>query len=296
MSMSLSAIVDNVTYSLSDGTYCYWVGDDGLGMAPMHRLSERGPLQDGITDRGYRLDPRPIKLLLEIDASTQSEWESKRRSLLSIFNPTNDAIVLELGYETRNYRIDCHYIGQMEMPSSDQYGWAQVVMVNLLAPDPTYYDPTMNVVYYNMSAGGDTMEVPTEIPMTVGASSISSSKNISNNGDVVSYPQIRIDGPITSCVITNAISGDKLDFTGATITSGHYYDIDCRYGYKTVEDDAGDNKIANLSDDSDLATFAIESGQSVGREAVNNPITVTATGADEDTAITFRYYDRYIGV
>jgi hypothetical protein len=64
-------------------------------------------------------------------------------------------------------------------------------------------------------------------------------------------------GPITSPVITNAITGDKLDFTGTTIVGGASYTIDCRYGQKTVVDSAGANQISKLTSDSDLSTFCL---------------------------------------
>ena len=157
---TLSAIVNNVTYSLDDGTYCYWTGDDGLGMAPMHRLSERGPLQHGITDRGYRLDPRMIRLILDISAGTQAVWESKRTSLLNIFKPSDTAMALELAFSAATYRLDCHYVDQMIMPSSDRLGWNQTVVVELIAPDPTFYDPTKSFHYFSVAGGADTLDVP----------------------------------------------------------------------------------------------------------------------------------------
>jgi len=295
MSMTLSAIVDNTTYSLCDGTYCYWVGDEGLGMAPMHRLSERGPLQNGITDRGYRLDPRPVRLVLEINASTQSSWESKRRSLLQIFKPSNSEVInLVLGLETRTYYLDCHYIANLDMPSSSQFGWTQKVVVELLAPDPTWYDPTMNVTSFSASDGADTCEIPMEVPTTIGGATINTSSIITNSGDVSSYPIIKLIGPITNPVITNGTTGDTLEFPALTIGGGDYYEIDCRYGYKTVEDQDGVNQISELSDDSDIATFALEASPTVDNG--ENDISIYGSSASSSTSIEIRYYTRYIGV
>jgi phage-related protein len=180
------------------------------------------------------------------------------------------------------------------MPSSSQFGWTQRVVVELLAPDPTWYDPTQNVQYFALSGGADTMEVPTEIPMTVGASSINASETFTNNGDVATYPTIRINGPITGPKIVNNTTGDELDFAGTTIGAGEYFDIDCRYGYKTVEDQDGTNQISTLSDDSDIATFSLEADPTA--ENGNNSITVTGTGCTEASSLTIRFYERYIGV
>jgi hypothetical protein len=283
-----------VSYSLDDGTYCYWTGDDGLGMAPMHRLSERGPLQHGITDRGYRLDPRTVRLVLDITASTQADWESKRSSLLEIFKPSNTAMALELAFSAATYRLDCHYIGQMTMPSSERYRWNQTVLVELLAPDPTFYNPTLVESFFALGGGEDKLEVPMEVPMKVGTTSLNSSKTITYTGDFRAYPIITVYGPITSPVITNATTGDKLDFTGTTIAAGDWYEIDCRYGYKTVVDQDDANVISNLTDDSDIATFSIEPDPDA-TDGINT-LTVTGSSVTAATNVRVAYYTRYLGV
>jgi hypothetical protein len=283
-----------VSYSLDDGTYCYWTGDDGLGMAPMHRLSERGPLQHGITDRGYRLDPRTVRLVLDITASTQADWESKRSSLLDIFKPSNTAMALELAFSAATYRLDCHYIGQMTMPSSERYRWNQTVLVELIAPDPTFYNPTLVESFFALGGGEDKLEVPMVVPMLVGTTSLVSNQSITYSGDFRAFPIITIYGPITNPKIVNNTTGDELDFAGLTIAAGDWYEIDCRYGYKTVEDQDGTNQISNMSDDSDIATFSIQAAP----DAVNgvNSFTVTGDSVTAATNVRIAYYTRFLGV
>lgn len=292
--MTLSAIVNGVTYPLDDGTYCYWVGDDGLGMAPMHRLSERGPLQHGDTDRGYRLDPRMIRLVLDIVATTRASLFSKRTSLMGILSPVNSNVILQLALDSGTYRINTNYVAQMAMPSSERLGWNQTVVVDLKANDPTWYKSTGDSLSFSLAAGGDSLEVPTEIPMVVGGSTINTITSATNNGSFYTYPTIRITGPIQNCVITNSTSGDKLDFTGTTISGGDYYDINLRYGYKTVTNAAGTNKIADLTSDSDLATWNLLPDP----DAVDgiNSIQVTGIAASEETNVYLHWYERYIGL
>jgi hypothetical protein len=291
---NLSVIVNGVTYALDDGTFCYWVGDDGLGMAPLHRLSERGPLQDGDTDRGYRLDPRSVRLVLDIVKNSQEDFENARRSLARIFKPTNTAMILKFEMETGTFCLDCFYVGSMSMPSNERLGWNQTVVVDLKASDPTYYDPTGAAHTFAISAGSDTMLVPTTIPMTVGASSIEATETLVNDGSVSTFPFIRITGPIASPVITNNSTGEKLDFTGHTIAAGRSIDIDLRYGYKTVVADNGTNEIDELTSDSDLVSFHLGADPEVGDG--NNSITVTGTSCTDDTALSFSWFNRYIGI
>lgn len=161
--MSLSAIVNGVTYSLTDGTYYHWLGHDGLGMSPMHRLSERGPLQHGDTDRGYRLDPRIVRLVLDIKGQSRANMDALRMQLLSIFRPSNTPIVLKNELDAGTYCLDCYYVGQMSMSTSEKQGWYQTVVVDLKANDPTWYDPVASSYIVSIGAGADTMLVPTEI-------------------------------------------------------------------------------------------------------------------------------------
>lgn len=292
--MSLSAIVNGTSYSLDNMTYCRWMSHDGFGMSPMHRLSERGPLQHGETDRGYRLDPRMINLVFAIIKSSEFDVEQARLDLLSIFKPSVNPIILEYISNTGTYRIDCHYIGGMPMPSSDKHGLGQLVTVQLKADDPTWYNPVADNYVFGLGGGADTMEVPTVIPMTIGASTIDVSTVVTNEGTVSAYPTIRITGPIHDCVITNNSTGEKLDFTGDTIAASHYYDIDLRYGYKTITDNHGVNQIAALTSDSDLVSFHLGCAPDV----VNgqNSITVTGSTATLETSISMVWIERYIGI
>lgn len=292
--MTLSAIVNGTTYSLSDGTYCYWLDHDGFGMAPMHRLSDRGPLQHGDTDRGYRLDPRIVRLVLDINGFSHANMETLRMSLLSIFKPSNTPLILQNVRDDGTYCLDCFYLGDTSMPSSDKQGFNQKVVVTLKADDPTWYDPSGEDFNFSLGGGGDAMYVPTVIPMTVGASTINATQAINYSGSVASYPFIRITGPITNCVITNNSTGEKLDFTGFTIESAHYYDIDLRYGYKTVISNHGTNKIAELTDDSNLESFHLEAAPDVGGGI--NSINVSGSGVTESTSVSISWFNRYIGI
>lgn len=294
MANVLSAIVAGTRYRLDDGNPFYWVGDDGLGMAPLHRLSERSPVQHGETDLGFRLDPRNISIILDTVCFNRSSWEQARAKVLDIFKPSNTPITLELELNEGTFRIDTYYIGQMTMPSVDRIGWSQKILVQLKAPDPTFYKSSIEDILFALGGGSDTMEVPTTIPMTVGASSIDSIYSVNYEGTFKTYPSIRIKGAITDPVIENTSTGLKLDFTGVTIAAGDYYDIDLRFGYKTVVDSNGDNQISKLvSESSDLVDFAIEPAPTVPNG--NNSIRVTGTGITENTEVRLTYYNRFVG-
>ena len=129
----------------------------------------------------------------------------------------------------------------------------------------------------------------------VGTSTIDSTKAINYGGSWYAYPLIRVAGPITNPVITNETLGLKLDFTGITITGSDYYDIDCRFGYNTVIDKAGNNKIADLTDDSDLGEFRIEPPSKIAPTGINS-LRVTGSGATLQTAVSMTFRVNHLGV
>lgn len=130
--------------------------------------------------------------------------------------------------------------------------------------------------------------------LTISDVVFSISKTIAYTGSFSEYPEITIVGPITDPVLTNVSTGEVLDFTGITISAGDSYTIDCRFGYKTVKNAAGTNKIADLTSDSDLATFHLGADPEVS--GGSNAFTLTGTSTDANTQVTVAYYNRYVGI
>ncbi len=143
------AIVNGTTYSLSDGNPFKLLGISGIGNAPVRRLEERGPFQDGATDIGYRLDARLINLSIQIVAASLSAADTHRDTLSNIFNPRNgQTIYLRCTRDDSAVRqIDCYSVGMVDTPAelqSRQFG-AQRVGVQLKAPNPIWYNPVQTV-------------------------------------------------------------------------------------------------------------------------------------------------------
>jgi len=292
--MSLSWILEGVEYSLEDGSVAYHQGDDGFGMSPFHRLEERGPLQNGVTDRGFRLDPRIVQLKLGLFANNRAQFYEKRNLLLAIFQPLDIPGILKSVENGLTLYLNAYAFGGMEYPSQDKSGYWLKTVVILKADDPTWYDPDGKSISFSLGGGGTGTPVPTIVPTTVGASTIDVTTVIDYVGTAPSFPDlIRINGPITDCVITNQASGDKLDFTGTTIAAGDYFDIDLRFDAKTVVDSSGVNKSDKLSTDSSITTWNIQ--QAPVAPNGQNPIRVTGSNVNADTKIDVSYFERYIG-
>lgn len=295
--MVVYAIVNGVSYNLSDDTYCRVVAFDGLDTAPVRRLTERGPQQHGDSDVGFRLDPRFFNLVLVAVSSDRSAYYTNRRTLLNIFAPREEAMVVKFVLDNGDTRqIDAHLVGQPQWTADASEAYLVGRMgVQFRAADPTMYDPVEGSVVFALGGGSDAWEIPWVIPWEIGAAALDQTVTIQYAGNWRTYPIVKIEGPITNAIIVNETTGEKLDFTGVTISAGDHYEIDCRYGQKTVVDSAGTNKIADLSSDSDLATFHLEPIR--GNESYRtNDINVTGSAVTEATEVYFRYRIRHTGL
>lgn len=291
----LEIVRAGVALDISDEINFVHEQNDGFGMPPFHRLNERGPLQHGVTDRGYRLDPRTVNLIIPTIGATWADRYTRRQQLIAQLAPGDDALILRFTDPGGNiYNLDCYCVAGPAFASKDTWGNDFKAVFTLYAPDPSWYDPVATALTFNLGGGADTMLVPTVIPMTVGGSTIDSDNTADYAGTFLSYPFIRITGPIQNCVITNNSTGEKLDFTGVTIAAAHYYDIDTRYGYKTVMLDGITNKISDLTSDSDLATFHIAPHPEVANGL--NSINISGINITAATKIEIVYFAIYVGI
>jgi hypothetical protein len=289
MTTKLEVITNGQTYDLSDRARYLHKGNSGFGMAPVKRFTEQGAAQHGATDRGFLLQPRTLQLVVWILAGNEEEYFARRDELMAIFAPRDEPIQLRLTAGGRVRQIDCHFAGDLSLPTSDRNGYIHKVGISLRADDPTWYDPEAVAVNFGLSTGGNSFNVPLAIAWNIGSSVLDQTITIPYAGTWQTHPIITIYGPITDPVIENLTTGEILDFTGTTIGNGDTYIVDTRYGFKTVTDQDGVDQIADLTDDSDLSTFHLKAG-------ATNDLRVTGTSATQSTQVYLSYSPRYVGV
>jgi hypothetical protein len=288
------AIRGTTMLDLSDGVKYSIISFDGFGMAPVKRLEQSGPMQNGATDLGYRLQPRNIRLAIYNMSSTIGLLHDKHHELLSMFRPGNDVIKFKYVYADLTTRqIDCYWTGGLQLSNTDltfQDKFNQRAVIELRAPDPTWYDPTVRLADFALSASSGGFVFPLTTPFLFGSTTLNQTVNIQLNDPNAwdTYPTIYVTGAAASLKITNTTTGDKIDFGSNTIGTGVTYTIDTRYGYKTIVDGAGANQLSKLTNDSNLATWRLVPG--------DNSINVTGTGLDSNSRIFIQYNTRYIGV
>jgi hypothetical protein len=204
---------DGNTYNLYSGQNpADLIALDGAGMATVRRITQRTPLQQGVTDRGFRLEPRRMTLALYINQPDELMADQMRDKLAYIFSPTISPLkLLATRLDNTQRQIDCYVDGTLDFPQSERLGPSQKVIVPLLCPDPTWYNPTQ------VSSTASLSTLPT------------STATFSTSGVTADdWPVFEVTGPVTNFKITHWPVGDSIDFTGTTIPAGETWVIDLR--------------------------------------------------------------------
>lgn len=289
-------VIRNGRYYDLTGGLAYLESDDGFGMSPVSRITERGPLQNGVTDLGFRLQPRNMNLVLVKPEACPTNWRYLRQTFLDAFKPSDDAINLRWEFGDGSKRqIDFHYTGGLTIPWSytDRVKPHLRDGVQLYAPDPTWYDPDESEVEWTLDILTQ-LSFPASFPISFGSDAINEIVEITYTGTWLAFPIVVFTGPITAPVIRNLTTGEKLQLS-YTVSTGESVTLDTRYGHKTVTNNSGVNLISYLSADSDLATFHIAADPETS-DGVNQ-LFASGTGATEgETSIRAAWNDRYIGI
>jgi hypothetical protein len=296
MTVTVEWIVNNTAYNLGDGTLVWREGDTGLGMAPLHHITERGPQQHGVTFRGVKLDPRVFVLLLGMSGTTQTALYTLRQTLEEIFAPANSETpgIMRWTLDSGAVRqLDCVYSGRLDFNSADRAGFTYRAMAEFVAHDPTFYDPTIVTKTCALPLAGG-MVIPLVVPIAIGSTSTTGIISANYAGTWMALPYLKLTGPITDPMIRNVSTDKILNFTGTTIGAGNYYEIDCAYGVKSVKDKNGDYQGGKLIEPSHLSTFAIGSRRDVPNGI--NTIQVNGSSISAATLLTVQYCTRYVGI
>ena len=274
-------------YDATTGFTFYYQGDQGFGLAPMHRITQRGPMQHGDSDVDFRLDPRILQIPVVTPTASIDDYYTARGRLLSIFSPSNTVGTLTVTASTWSRSIDVKVLGGMTFDVDPQASYMLKAVIQLRADDPTWYDAVPHAVLGAAGIAGTATAYPVIYPRTYGTANINAVTSFVYDGTWLTYPVITATGPITGLVITNNTTGQVITTTGS-IAAGRTYTYDLRYGKKTVYDDLGNNQIATVAASSTLATWAIVAG--------TNTITIAASSSASPANVSIIYYTRFVGI
>jgi hypothetical protein len=274
-------------YDAVTGFTFNYQGDQGFGLAPMHRITQRGPMQHGDSDVDFRLDPRIMQIPVFVTTTTPDDYYAARGRLLSVFSPSNSVGTITVTTSTWARSIDVRVLGGMSFDTDAKVGYSLRAVIQLRADDPTWYDAVPHAVSGAAGIAGTATAYPVIYPRTYGTANINVATTFVYDGTWLAYPVITATGPITGLVITNNSTGQIITTTGS-IAAGRTYTYDLRYGRKTVYDDLGNNQIATVAASSTLATWAIVTG--------TNSISIASSASSSPAAVNIIYYTRFVGI
>lgn len=287
--MAITAqIIDEggTTTTLSGGSLTYFGHLDGAGVAPVRRILESGPKIHGATDRGFRLDTREMTLHLFFEEG--SVGDTARDTLASIFLPTDSPLKLKMTREDAGVRqIDVYLNGSLDFPMSNRKATGrQDILIPLVAPDPTWYDPTQQSNTIDLSSGSGLF--------SQSASGLT----------WFDWPVFEATGPLTNLSIShNAFGSSGLSFSGSTIAALETYTIDLRPGHKTILDTGDTSKLDELTaatvsnlfgnlriwDEKNLAAYGLGAPTS-------NAISMSASSTTGASEVVVKWYKRYLSL
>ena len=225
---------------VSGGTLSYRVSASNIGAPPKRNISVRGPFQQGETFYSFRYEKRIMTLAFHAVTSSLALADARRDDIYNLWKGIEgETVTLKVVRDDGAVRlIDGEVVNMIDFPESisERFGPTQSFAVQLECHNPFWRKQEATVV----------------------SLAINDIVTTQYNGQVPAEPIVNIVGPITNPVLTQVFTGKKIDFTGTTIASDDNYQIDTRYGYKTVFDGSIVNKIANLTNDSDLANFYVD--------------------------------------
>lgn len=258
---------------------------NGVGMATVRRITQKTPLQHGVLDKGFRLEPRRITLTFLLNdqgGGQQQTIDEQREYLAYLFSPTNLPLKLRATRRDGTIRqIDCYTDGQIDYPREIDAGASQQVVVPLLAPDPTWYDPTQQTTTASLSSG-------------------SANPSISAIGYTADdWPIFQITGPITDISITHSPVSDVIAMTGS-IPGGEVWVLDLRPGYKTFyrqSDSANRLQYINTNNILYFSTMRLLSEKLCRYYNQNaNAFIVTGSGVTGASSISIKWFRRFLNL
>lgn len=298
---------DGEIYRFNSVTDKFSWGNTGYGMPPIQYITQRGPFQNGESVLDYRINTRTIQLTHRRNECDRNGYWTGRSELINFLRPNRQPTSLFQTFVLRKILPDgskrdirvLYNSGLGFRPSqTEQWDeWSIQETIVFLAHDPIFFDPDENTVSITPPVtSGSNLEFSITFPIRFSSRANAAEETIEYNGNYKSFPIITLKGPMRHPVIRNISTGDLLEFNNDyELATGEFLTIDTTFGQKTIVDSNGDNQIGQLTEDSDLTSFHIAPDPEA--EDGENQIGFTADSMLTDiSAVSIRYYDRYIGI
>jgi hypothetical protein len=238
---------DDIEYPLNNERTVFYAGSQGLGLDTAEPMGVRVPYQHGVDPMGLYIGPKEIELALRIIADTRPEWAEADAQLARDVSALRHAQVgqdapplctLRIQRpdgETRD--IDVWLIGYPKDSGEVVKGLAGTRILRYWAPTPLFYDPEEVTQTLAVTGGEGALSFPLTFPITFPETTIDSDIYVNNDGEVPTWPAIRLNGPGQDPVLDNETLDKSLGLS-QTMESGDYILIDMGEATITFHDDS----------------------------------------------------------
>lgn len=295
---------DGEVYRFGDNESRFLVAFSGLGMPNISYVDQS--LQDGDQILRARFEQRVIQIIHRRDANDRGGYWKNRRELINILNPkrqykdTFSSGILKLFLpDSREYWINVLPSRGPQFTQRNPNRWAEFSITETLrfvtTNRPFFYNPKIKLFEFTFLPF-DGLCFPLCIPdgACFSNGNINAILDVQYEGDIISFPQIEIQGPISVPVIRNDTTSKEI-FLKFNLDANQKAFIDLTAGSKTVVDNNGNNLLSVVDNIIDFATFGIEA-QAVALGGLNR-LRVFGTGITEGvTRIRFFYNEWFVGV
>lgn len=278
---------DGSIWNLRDGSRGVQIAQGsllGLRNPPLKAFTRESSFVDGQTFTGYKFEPRPIDLPLDIHGNSEGDWFTRERTLARAFRvdrPGKLTITDPFGgRRTITARLDdTDDDGLDEDPAAMQ---GSVLTIPLIADDPYYYGEPLDHEFKNATPGRG-FYPPSGFgpPFYLAPSAFTGADTLDNPGDVPAWGVLTIPGPCSGFTVN--IGGRRIEgfADGYSIPSGRTLTLDMDPRRSSAKLDDGTNITRKLTS---TQFAAIPDGASV-------PIDVIVIG---DTIATMTLTPRYL--
>lgn len=288
---------DGETYDLTDGLNRFVLTTPGnFGMPPIQYQTKKSYKQDGVTETGYTLNPRPFSLQFRHKGCSRDQLWEIRSALIDILRPNRGG---QMTYnivrsDGRKFSIDARsYSPSFEEKPNDQWDeWSFTELLQFEAFNPIWYETDLiDEVVVNQVAG------ELVFPITFDDNNIyfedASSYGtlaITYTGTWYSYPVFTIHAPFSRIQIVHEELSKSITLLYSA-TSG-YVTIDLEQ--LLITNNLNANLFNYLDPMSDLQAFKITPDPELTGGI--NTLAFFLPDYTIDTQIEVSYKNRYIGI
>jgi len=275
---------NNITFNIT-GNYILSPNWSGFEDLPVDIKMSKAPYQDGKTYIDTVIDPKNPIIEFTIKGQNRQEIFDRRRTVLNHFNPKLGLGTLKWVQEDgTTFYLDC-IPRQPVFPSGEgQSSSHQITIIQFVAPNPFWYDPTqIEKIMVGFSGG---FSFPFSFPFNLGT--VGTQIIVSNLGSVDTPVMIYFYGEVVNPTIKNLTTEENISII-KTIADGEILIINTAFGEKSV---------MILSGGEYINAFEYIGSNSVfwKLKPGDNTVKYTVSSEGENAQCRLYYYNRFSGV